>query len=318
MTTTSFGTLSSRALALAITGPVVAVLMMAESSLAQAAGACDATTAAASKACNLAAEGDYNISLGICANVTSPTARQQCNSQAAQDLADAQKLCTDQQAARRDVCNTLGQAPYDPLIRASDFVARIDNPLLPMRSGDIRIFRGRHSTVTVTVTDQTIRLLGVTCIVVRDVKRVDGEIEEDTSDYYAQKRDGSVWYFGEDTIAYDNGIASTEGSWRAGVDGAKPGIVMFANPAFGNPPLGTTYRQEFLLGIAEDMAKTVAINQHVRVPVGTFDNAFETLEFSTLEPGSAEHKYYVPSIGQVLTVDLQTGEREELVAIIHR
>ena len=181
-----------------------------------------------------------------------------------------------------------------------------------MRPGDIRIYKGADYTVKITVSDQVITLLGVTCTVVHDVKIAGGEIVEDTSDYFAQQRNGSVWYFGEDTIAYDNGIGSTEGSWRAGVNSAKPGIVMF-----GNPRLGITYRQEFLLGVGEDMAKTSAYNQKVTVPIGNFSNAFETFEFSPLEPGSTENKYYVRGIGQVLTIDLQTGEREELVSVSH-
>jgi hypothetical protein len=182
-----------------------------------------------------------------------------------------------------------------------------------MNPGDVRVYRNGNATVTVSVTDQTIQLAGVTCVVVRDVNVVNGVTEEDTSDYYAQDRDGNVWYFGEDTIAYHRGVASTEGSWRAGVDNAKPGIIMFAHPQ-----LGQTYRQEFLLGTAEDMAKNVAFSQHVNVPYGTFNNAFETLEFSPLEPGGSENKYYVPHVGQVLSVDLVTGEREELVSFTHR
>jgi hypothetical protein len=97
------------------------------------------------------------------------------------------------------------------------------------------------------------------------------------------------------------------------VNGAKPGVVMFAHPQ-----LGETYRQEFLLGAAEDLAKNLAFNQHVRVPYGAFTNAFETLEFTPLEPGARENKFYVPRVGQVLSVDLDTGKREELVSFTHR
>jgi hypothetical protein len=209
-----FGNASlSTALTSIIALSAAGLLLTANSDHAHA-GACNKTTADAFKACNLSAESDYNNALGTCNNVKSPSDQQDCVSQAADDLASAQKLCGKQQAARQDVCNALGQAPYAPVIKPNDFFTLIDNPFLPMTPGDVRIYKNGKSTVTVTVTNQTIKLLGVICVVVRDVNVVDGVVEEDTSDYCAQSRDGSVWYFGEDTIAYEKGIASTEGSWR--------------------------------------------------------------------------------------------------------
>lgn len=272
-------------------------------------GACNKTTAAAATACGLAAGSDYNYALGTCANLGSAAARQDCQTRAGKDLVNADKLCVAQASARQSICNAAGQAPYNPIIRPADFSTVIDNPLLPMTPGSVYVYSnaGENAEVTITVTSDTIKLAGVTCLVVHDVNRVDGEIEEDTLDYFAQHKDGSVWYFGEDTISYDNGVASTKGSWRAGLNGAKPGIVMFAAPT-----LGTTYRQEFLLGEAEDVARAVAFNQHVKVPAGTFTNAFQTKDFTAIEPGKVENKYYVPGIGNVLVVNPATGEREEL------
>ena len=78
-------------------------------------------------------------------------------------------------------------------------------------------------------------VLGVTTIVVRDRAWEDGESIEDTFDWYAQDNDGKVWYSGEDSKEIEDGkIVSTEGSWEAGVDGAKPGIVMKSNPQVGD------------------------------------------------------------------------------------
>ena len=166
----------------------------------------------------------------------------------------------------------------------------------------------------VEVTRRTKKIAGVTCVVVHDVGHVDGRLEEDTFDYYAQDRAGNVWYFGEDTAQYANGVVvGVEGAWTTGVDGAKPGIVM---PAV--PRIGTTYRQEFLLGTAEDAAEARSLTDPVRVPYGSFGKSLRTREFSPLEPDAVEAKYYVKGVGQVLTVDLTNGEREELVRIIHR
>lgn len=162
-----------------------------------------------------------------------------------------------------------------------------------------------------TVTHRTVTILGVRCVVVRDTAVEDGEVQEDTEDYYAQDRAGNVWYFGEATAAFEGGVpVSNAGAWIAGVAGAKPGIIM---PAMPRP--GLTYRQEFALGAAEDVGRVEALGQGVRVPFGRFSNALQTFEFTPLEPEVKENKFYVPGVGQVLAVDLETGAREELVSI---
>lgn len=292
--------------------PVLSGLLLASSSLAQqtinAAGACSQTTAAAAAGCAADATSKYSYSLGGCENETPSSAVGDCRARAAKAFSAANALCLDQANARSAVCDAIGQAPYDPQIVPAEFSANVTNPLFPLRPGSRWIYRNGDAAVTVDVLARTRRIAGVDCRVVHDVNRVSGEVEEDTFDYYAQRNDGNVWYFGEDTIAYDNGMADTTGSWRTGVDGAKPGVIMFAHP-----PIGTAYRQEFRLGSAEDMARALAGNQHVQVPFGSFNNAMKTREFTALEPGGVEMKYYVPGIGNVLTVNPDTGEREALV-----
>jgi hypothetical protein len=172
-----------------------------------------------------------------------------------------------------------------------------------------------YEHTTVTVTSNTKVILGVTCTVVHDVVKQKGKITEDTYDWYAQDKHGNVWYFGEDTKSYDNGHVSTEGSWTAGIEGAKPGIVMFGNP---QAHIGETYRQEYLKGDAEDQATLLNVNSTVKVACGTFSNCVKTKEFTRLEPGVIEYKYYVPGVGQVLTTMTKGGkEREELISITH-
>lgn len=217
------------------------------------------------------------------------------------------------------MCQGLGQGPYDPKIDPQNFVKNISNSFMPLKPGtvyiyDLNIPNSPKGTDTFFVTRQTIDLLGVTCVVVRDTGTIGGQVEEDTFDYFAQDKQGNVWYFGEDTTQLQDGVVvGVEGSWRAGVNGAKPGIIMKATPKVGDE-----YRQEFALGTAEDMAKVVALDQKVKVPFGSFSNVLKTLEFSGLEPDARENKYYVPSIGNVLTVDLVTGERDELIRIEHK
>ena len=120
------------------------------------------------------------------------------------------------------------------------------------------------------VTNDTKVILGVTTIVVHDSVYEQGVLTEDTLDWYAQDEDGNVWYFGEDTKELDeNGnVISTEGSWEAGVNGAKPGIVMEAKPRKGD-----RYQQEFATGVAEDMAQVIGYKNSYCVRHGCFKGA---------------------------------------------
>ena len=162
-----------------------------------------------------------------------------------------------------------------------------------------------------TVTDRTRKILGVKCTVVQDTVYVDGKIEEDTLDYYAQDRHGNVWYFGEATAELVNGlVVSIDGSFIAGKDGAKPGIIMPAAP-----PLGATLRQEVALGEAEDVARYESRGGRVTVPYGSFGKVLKTFETTPLEPTARESKYYAPGVGLILTINLETGERDRLVSV---
>jgi hypothetical protein len=112
------------------------------------------------------------------------------------------------------------------------------------------------------VTHNTKEILGVTCVEVRDIVTVGGVVKEDTLDWFAQDTAGNVWYFEENSKEIQDGLAvSLEGSWTAGIDGAKPGIIMKAYPAVGD-----FYRQEFALGTAEDVAEVLSPTETVTVP----------------------------------------------------
>ena len=146
----------------------------------------------------------------------------------------------------------LGSEPahLDP----AESTARIDNPYWPMRPGSRWVYRQTDAEgdkrIEVTVTHQTKPILGVVARVVHDVMTEDGQVKEDTYDWYAQDAQGNVWYLGEDTKQLEDGkVISTEGSWQAGVDGAQPGILLPANP---KP--GMAYRQEYDGAKAQDTA----------------------------------------------------------------
>jgi hypothetical protein len=184
---------------------------------------------------------------------------------------------------------------YDPAIEPSSFTSTIDNPFLPLVPGTTFVYEGGNERIVVEVTPETRVVMGVTTVVVRDQAFANGALIEDTFDWFAQDLAGNVWYFGEATTAIANGVpGSTRGSWEAGVDGARPGIVMLAAPAIGD-----VYRQEYFAGEAEDQARIVAVDEAVAVPFGAFDGVLMTEDFTPLEPGHAEHKLYARGVGLV-------------------
>jgi hypothetical protein len=212
--------------------------------------------------------------------------------------------------------STVFDKTYQPIINPANFVAAITNQFFPLTPGTTFIYEGEEDGESerneVYVTHETKEILGVTCIVVQDRVWVEGDLEEETFDWYAQDTDGNVWYFGEDSREMSNGVVvSTEGSWEAGVDGAQPGIIMQANPQVGD-----SYRQEYYWGEAEDWAEVVSLSESVTVPYGFYTNCLQTKEWTPLEPGVTEHKYYAPGVGVVLEVTVEGGkERVELINI---
>ena len=212
----------------------------------------------------------------------------------------------------------LTEEEYDPEINPEDFVEEIDNPYFPLIPGTTFVYEGESEEEDTTildkvfVTNETKVILGVTTTVVQDTEYEDGELIEETFDWYAQDEAGNVWYFGENSIKYADGeSASTEGSWEAGVNGSKPGIIMS-----GDPKVGDVYYQEFSPGEAEDQAEVLSLNEMVTVAYGSFENCLKTGEWNLLEPGEEENKYYAPGVGLLLEEEVEGGdEKLELVEI---
>jgi hypothetical protein len=284
-----------------------------ENSATQSTNICLQTARDALASCKSAAQSDHQLALGKCINITDPAARRSCDTQAAADLADALDTCEGGFEVRQESCQKLGPAPYDPVINPRNFTTRIDNPYFPLVPGTTFTYLNRNRTVkdVFAVTHHTRVINGVTCVQVHDSVYTDGELTENTLDFFAQDREGNVWYFGENTAELEKGLLATiEGSFLSGLNNDKAGIIMKAHPA-----LGDFYRQEFSLGNAEDYAETVNVNSRVVVPYGRFNNCLKSQETTPLEPDALEDKYYAPGVGNVLTVDQVTGERDELISI---
>jgi len=206
--------------------------------------------------------------------------------------------------------STASFPPYHPAIDPAKFTDQITNPYFPLAPGTTLVYDGKRDDTPrraeVTVTHDTKIIIGVKCIVVRDVVTSNNALVEKTVDWYAQDKDGNVWYFGEDTAEYTNGaVTSTAGTWLAGVDGAMPGIVMEASPKVGD-----AYRQEYRPGEAEDFAKVEKLDSTITVPAGSYSRVLVTEDTDLLDTSKLEHKSYAPSVGFVGTEGMVNGHHE--------
>jgi hypothetical protein len=207
---------------------------------------------------------------------------------------------------------------YSPSIDPSNFVPAIDNRYWPLKPGTGYHYKGvrgaTHQTDDEIVTHQTKQILGVPATVVNDTVSQHGNPVERTRDYYAQDKQGNVWYMGEDSFEKQHGrMVRASDSWLSGVKGGQPGIIM---P--GNPQVGDKYRQEYYPpGQALDEAHVVSTDGNVKVPYGSYKHVLVTSEFSPLEP-QTEQKYYVPGLGEAAERVVK-GHHEEfqLVGVTH-
>jgi hypothetical protein len=191
----------------------------------------------------------------------------------------------------------------------------VTNPYFPLTPGTTQVFHTQTAAGleldSVTVSGTKV-VHGFTTTEVHDRVYIADSLREDTYDWFAQDSAGNVWYLGEDTKEYEHGVVvSTEGTWQWGVHGALPGIIVWGDTT---GVVGKRYRQEFDRGNAQDVGKVVALNESVTVPFGAFTGCIKTEEWSTLESGPHENKYYCPQIGTVLEVG-GSGERTELVSV---
>jgi hypothetical protein len=205
-------------------------------------------------------------------------------------------------------------------VRPGNFTAKVTNAWFPLKPGTTFVYAGVKDGLPTrdvfAVTHRTRRIDGVQCIVIDDRVYSAGRLSERTRDYYTQDRRGNVWYFGEDTAELDRHgkVTSTEGTWHAGVHGARPGIFMPAHPR-----LGEHHRQEYYKGHAEDQFRVVSLNARIKVPYGTFRHALRTREWTKLEPGVIDSKHYVRGVGEVSEASVRGArERSALVRIERR
>ncbi len=297
---------------------------------------CSATANNQFRACKNEVWDEHFEFRAVCINLRNGAERRACQEEASEEVAVGKALCVAQRKARRELCGQIGEARYDPEFDPAGFESDFrnlsnPNPYFPLTIGHEWRYAGGDETIVVQVLDETKSIEGVTCIVLNDRVEEDGEVVEDTDDWYGQRLDGTVDYCGEISKNFElfegddpdvPELVDVEGSWKAGRDGAKAGTQFPAWPA-----QGAVYRQEWAPGDAEDVAKVLstvyrygndaALDQFVpRRLAGLFcanADCIVTGEYTPIEPDVYERKYYAPGIGLFLEIDPAAGEAVELV-----
>jgi len=298
-------------------------------------GFCSQTASLLFRACGNEAQDAFFVASAKCTNESDQADRTQCLADATTARNESRQLCSAQRTGRLDACKLLGEGRYDPDFDPALFDDPKNpthpNPYFPLKVGDKWEYAGKTETDVVEVVDETKLIDGVTCIVVRDQVSKDGVLAEDTDDWYAQAKAGEVWYFGEEakdfeTFDGDNPkspeLVKIDGSFKAGREGDKPGIIFQASPT-----VGKAYLEEFSLGNAEDVTQILSttykfgsnseldqfVPQQLAERFCSASDCVVTKNFSLLEPGSFARKYYARGLGVFLEVTPDSGIDVQLV-----
>lgn len=304
--------------------------------------ACQQTARQMQRACKADIHDDLMVTLANCTNISDGADRISCQREAIMTRNEEAELCQAQREARFEACEILGENRYDPDPLTDPEIEFIDpddipelfpnNPYVILQAGHTFVLRAGEEdeeTVIVQVTDETRAIQGVPCRVVIDAVVVAEEDEEDggidyipveiTDDWFAQDSDNNVYYCGEISRNFEDGaLVDLDGSFEAGKDFAKAGILIKAAPT-----IDEAHRQEFALGDAEDIVQYLNLaaipeEENPAFPCAP-EGCLQTLDFAPLEPESTEHKFYLPGIGFVLAIAFEdgepSGEREELLCV---
>ena len=298
-------------------------------------GACSQSSRLMLSACRAEVQDDYYVETAKCLNESEFFERIECIGEARRSYREQRQFCGEQLEARLEACAAIGEAPYDPRFEPEDFetslaAVAIPNPYFPLAVGNRWIYGGDEE-IEINVLDETKLVDDVTCFVIRDVVTVDGQLVEDTNDWFAVSRvDGSVWYCGEEVKDYEYfegdspsiaELVAIDGSFKVERDGARAGVVF---P--GYPAVGDVYRQEYSLGNAEDLAEIVSttygwgsdpeLDELVPRELADYLCRYDCVvvaETSAIDPDAFERKYFAPYIGFFLGTNPVDGESVQLL-----
>jgi hypothetical protein len=213
-------------------------------------------------------------------------------------------------------------ADFDP--NNFDRSTNIDNEWLPLQPGTQFVYDGfttedGESTphrLEFTVTDLTKEIEGVRTVVAWVVDYSDDQLVEKEIAFYAQDKDGNVWYLGEYPEEYEDGEFVAALTWIAGLEGARAGIKMWAEPQPGMSP----YFQGWGPAVEwTDYAWVDQIGQETCVLVDCYEDVLVIAESSLGETGAFQLKHYARGVGEVRVSwrgDDATQEELELVELV--
>jgi len=287
------------------------------------------------EACKSEVHEDFLTSKAKCLNLADKADRDPCLADAKDEASETGALCKEQRAARRDLCEALGEDRYAPGFDPADFETDFANPAhpnayFPLEIGQQWHYSGPGEEISIEVLDKTKSIEGVTCVVSRDVVETAGQPVEDTDDWFGLRSDGTVFYCGEISQSFElfagddpheAELVDIEGSWKAGRNGALAGSVFL-----GAPTVGAVYRQELARGDAEDAAEILSttyafgssteLDQFVPASLANLlcgnADCIVTREFTPIHPDDFERKYYARGVGLFLEVNPQSGEAVRL------
>lgn len=293
-----------------------------------ATGPCSSAAVALQQACAVDAVDDLLGSTAICADILDAQDQADCQAEAAVAREEKDAECDEIFDARLALCEALDDMPHEPMFGpsfAANFVNPLEigvtvtaNPWFPLRTGNRWVYAGDGESIEVEVSGETKLIEGITCVVVVDTATEDGVVVEITRDWYAQDVSGNVWYCGEiarnfevfeGDVPPEPELVDIDGSWKSGREGAEAGILLPFSPNVGD-----IIRQEVLFGEAEDVVEILSITATETSPGGACaGDCLMTADTTPLEPDVEENKFYAPGIGLIVEIDLETGDRVELV-----
>jgi hypothetical protein len=223
-------------------------------------------------------------------------------------------------SASSAAAHVLSAEDYSPS-RFGEGSATIDNPWFPMTPGSQLIYKGRSGVgrerlghgVVFTVTDLTKVIDGVRTILLWEEDYTEGELVETELAFFAQDQGGNVWHFGQYPEEYEEGKFVKAPAWIAGVEGARTGITMKAEPKLGTPDYSQGFAPKPINWI--DRARVREVGVHTCVPAGCYEDVLVTEEFEVDKPGAFQLKYYAHDVGTVRVgwAGRNEDEREVLV-----
>ena len=295
--------------------------------------ACNTSASLMERSCFFEGGEEFNAVKAQCLSIAAAEERTECQEEAKEDRNDGRKECSSQKEARLDACELLAERRYqdpleDPAINFIDpdeiGVSVENNPFVILQAGHTHVLEAEDEIIIVHATSETREIQGVLCRVVVDIAveeefddedmEIDYTAIEVTDDWFAQDDQANVYYCGEISRNFEDGVLrDLDGSFESGLDLAKGGLLTLAVPAEGD-----VHRTEYALGEAEDIVEYLAMDATPTEDEGgdnesfpCADSCLKTFDFSPLEPESTEYKYYLPGVGFVLAVSLEDGEIEE-------